>query len=884
MLTVAISSSGSGSPVVGKRRRVVFISRALYVLAAILLIGTAGVCPAWAERTKVLLSENWYVRQLDTDRPDVAALARDAAKPDGDWLACTMPAQVHDVLLQHGKIADPRVGKNAAQCAWVGEKDWGYVCQFPSPKARGGPVFLCFDGLDTLARAYLNGQHIGSFDNMYRRFAIDVTDKLARENDKNVLLVVFSSPLESVSRIEVPKELEGVSKAHFLRKCHSDFGSYLGAHPHSAKVGIFRDVYLDVTDRSWIQDVWVRPTLSDDFKRAAIHIRSELAGENASVELSLYDPAGRQISEATVSAAGGLVELDMQVEAPELWWPRTHGKQPLYRLDATLVGEGRRLDTRSVGFAIREVKAVLKDPETGEHRFCFEVNGQNVFMRGADLAPLEGPTHCWDRDRAMRLLDLMELGRMNVLRIWAEGNIPPRSFYEECDRRGIFVWQDFMFGYGMHPSGEEAFDENCRLEIEGMIRDLRNHPCILLWVGGNENHMGWDFQYGTKPTVGNKLFDKIMPEAVARLDPDRLFHPSSPFGGRVPNWPLEGDWHDYSTLKFCPHASVPLYASEVGRVSAPSITSMRRFLSDDELWPEGHDPSITTPGKAAWPPLWQYRSVGGSWDKVGELERYCDPKTAEDLIRVLGTAHGDYLRDRVERERRGVPDGAPDGNRRCWGNMVWRLNDSWPIIYWSVIDYYLEPKIPFYHLRRCYDPILVTFEQTADEIFVWVVNDSPDSVAGTLTVSRRSFNGDSRGKLEMEVNLAPGEAKRCLSCTDLGPIVMRREFLQASFAGREVTQLLIGERYLHLPDAELNARIVNGKIEISTHAFSRQVSLTAENVTGAVFEDNFFDMPPGQQRSIDVIDSAGGRHIIVKALNSNAIRLEMNGRSVANFR
>jgi len=170
--------------------------------------------------------------------------------------------------------------------------------------------------------------------------------------------------------------------------------------------------------------------------------------------------------------------------------------------------------------------------------------------------------------------------------------------------------------------------------------------------GGNENHMGHDFKHGGLPDVGNELFATFMPEAVARLDPDRMFWPSSPYGGRVPNWPLEGDWHDYSTLKFCPEASVPLYASEVGRVSAPSLSSMKKFITDDDLWPEGFSPVIRKPGQAAWPAMWQYRSVGGSWDKVGRLEQFCEPATAEDLIRVLGTAHGEYLRDRVERERR----------------------------------------------------------------------------------------------------------------------------------------------------------------------------------------------------------------------------------------
>jgi hypothetical protein len=238
-------------------------------------------------------------------------------------------------------------------------------------------------------------------------------------------------------------------------------------------------------------------------------------------------------------------------------------------------------------------------------------------------------------------------------------------------------------------------------------------------------------------------------------------------------------------------------------------------------------------------------------------------------------AHGEYLRDRVERERRGVPDGKPDGNRRCWGNMIWRLNDSWPIIYWSVIDYYLEPKIPYYFLRRAYDPILVSFERTHDSIAVWVVNDSPEPVSGRLQVYRRRFDGKSRGQLETQVKLKPGHAKRCLVTTDLGPIYLRNEFLHATFGTRQVTYLLIGERYLHLPKAKLTARTIGDKIEITTNVFARTVTLEADGVTGAVFEDNFFDMVPQQKRTIAVINPAGGQTATICALNAKPVRLEI---------
>jgi len=104
--------------------------------------------------------------------------------------------------------------------------------------------------------------------------------------------------------------------------------------------------------------------------------------------------------------------------------------------------------------------------------------------------------------------------------------------------------------------------------------------------------------------------------------------------------PHEGYWHDYSTLKFVPEASVPLYASEVGRASAPSLSSMKLFLSEEELWPEGYSPAIRTPGRAAWPEMWQYRSVGGSWDKVGRVGDYCDPVTTAVKVRTNSITGG----------------------------------------------------------------------------------------------------------------------------------------------------------------------------------------------------------------------------------------------------
>jgi beta-mannosidase len=827
-----------------------------------------------SRRSTQILSEGWSVRQLDDGPPDIAQLTMEATSPGNQWLKCRMPAQIHDILLAHGLISDPRIGRNAETSAWVGQKDWVYACTFTSPLTSGGPVFLRFRGLDTLATAYLNSAEIGRCTNMNRSYTIDVSRHLARQDKKNVLLIVFSSPLRFIDEVQQPAEHVGIIAKHkYLRKSLSDFATpYFGIHPHSVKVGIFRDVVLDVPSDSWIQDVWVRSELSPDHRQAKLRAVVQVGGAAAQVGWTLSDPAGQELARGRKDAATPVTEFEIDVQDPKLWWPRTHGKPDLYELRVDIGNPGQLMDTYKMPVGIREVRLILKDRATGEKRFQFEVSGQPIYLQGANWTPVEGMTHCWHREQALGLLDLLEQVGMNILRVWGDAYMPPEEFYDECDRRGFLVWQDFMFGHGMHPNGNPEFDDNCRGEIEQIIRTLRNHPSLLLWCGGNENYQGLEL-LGVKSDVGRSLFERIMPDACAALDPSRPFHPSSPYGGPYSNWPLEGDWHDYAPVSFYPESSVPLFASELGAFSAPRLTSLRKFLSDEELWPKGFDPAVRNPRRPAWPPMWAYRTWDAAWDWIAPVERFCDPASADDLVRVLGTAHGEYLQERVERYRRGVPDGSPAGKRRNWGNMLSGLYDPWPTVHCGVIDYYLEPKIAYYFLRRAYAPVLVCFERTPDRIHVWVVNDSMKPVSGTLTVRRLLFDGSRRGELSTGVEVAPGESKRCLDLTDFGPISLRNEFLWATCAGREATYLLIGERHLGLPEANLCARRVDGGIEITTDRFARQISLDGTGAAGALFDDNFFDLAPGGSRTVSLVGSGREREIVIGALNAKPITL-----------
>ena len=171
---------------------------------------------------------------------------------------------------------------------------------------------------------------------------------------------------------------------------------------------------------------------------------------------------------------------------------------------------------------------------------------------------------------------------------------------------------------------------------------------------------------------------------------------------------------------------------------------------------------------------------------------------------------------------------------------------------------------------------------------MWIVNDTPAPVAGQLHVRPLRFDGalvgyplgERSGMLKIDVELQSGEARRVLDTVDLGPIRVCGEFLQASFAGsslgaasgREATCLLVGERYLHLPLAQLQVDR-DGGLEITTDVFARQIVLEAPGASGARFEDNYFDLAPSQTRAVSISAPAGGAAVVVRAYNADPVSL-----------
>ena len=212
-----------------------------------------------------------------------------------------MPKQVQDILFEKGIIPDPHVGKNPTKCTWIFEKDWIYATRFDTPKSNGA-VFLCFDGIDTRADIHLNGKKIGKCSNMFRKYRFQVNSFLKNDGSANVLSVFVNSPAKFLNDIA---QQEGVAEnaAHkYLRKTGSDFSGYLGARPNFLKMGIYKNVYLDIPGENFLGDVFVRTTLNYNYSKAQILVNPDIQGESASkIGYSLFSPSGKLIAKELIN-------------------------------------------------------------------------------------------------------------------------------------------------------------------------------------------------------------------------------------------------------------------------------------------------------------------------------------------------------------------------------------------------------------------------------------------------------------------------------------------------------------------------------------------------------------------------------------------------------
>ncbi|MDA3911721.1 MAG: hypothetical protein PF448_10230 [Bacteroidales bacterium] len=633
-------------------------------------------------------------------------------------------------LVAHELIPHPYMKANVTDLQ-TGREDVIYSCEFDKPAMNFPYQELVFDGIDTYAEIYLNGKHLGSTNNMHRQFRFPVDNLKTKSNQ---LEVRISAPLNVLDSLIAERPLVLPEDFAHMRKAAFQFGWDWA--PETPSLGIWRDVRIEGYDDFRLISSWVETqAIHDESAELMLVVKLDVKKE---AELTLdfqsddFDFASQTLS---LQAGESVYHFPFSIENPNLWYPNGMGNPFLYQAKLKMK-TNNGVSQKNMNFGVRTIELRREKDSIGES-FEFVVNGIPVFAKGANYVPQDA---FLTEKNHEKLLQSCVDANFNMLRVWGGGIYEDDDFYALCDSLGIMIWQDFMFACALYP-GDDRFLENVRHEIQYQTDRLRGHTCIALWCGNNEVKNAW-FDWGWQSVF---------------------------------NWSAEDSTRIWNQNAFLFNEIIPKILLESGIETD--------YLSSSPVWGWGHDESLTEGDNHYWGVWWgeepfeSYREHTGrfmsefgfqSWPTKASLEKFHQGEPIEIESEIMKAHQRHPFGDRLIREYMQHYFGNYENPQefaemsqtvqaygigeairwfrtqpKCSGSLYWQLNDCWPAISWSSIDYYGEWKALHFAVKDAYAPYMVYAVEVDSKLIGYLVSDAPEG--RNLTLSLEWF--DEKGLL-----------------------------------------------------------------------------------------------------------------------------------------
>ena len=329
---------------------------------------------------------------------------------------------------------------------------------------KGRRVLLTFEGVAHYAEVFLNGEKIAEHYSGYTAFTIDISEHL-RYGEENVLVV----RVDSRESLNIPP-----------------FGNVIDYMTYG---GIYREVYLEIKNSTYISDVFVKPEISGRVV-SEVSLLGEISEGMSLRQTAIFE--GREVAHAEADATAE--NLEYKVENPALW----HVNSPnLYLIRTELLDGGEVVDTH-------EVKVGFRSAEFRSDGFY--LNGEKLKIRGLNRHQ-SYPYVGYAMPKTMQEFDADVLKNELGLNAVRTSHYPQsHHFINRCDEIGLLVITEIP---GWQHIGNNEWQDQAVQNVREMVLQYRNHPSIILWgVRINESQ-------------DNEALYTRTNEVAHRLDPTR---------------------------------------------------------------------------------------------------------------------------------------------------------------------------------------------------------------------------------------------------------------------------------------------------------------------------------------------------------------------------
>lgn len=634
-------------------------------------------------------------------------------------LKAASPCSLYSVLLKNKQIEDPFYRDNEYKIRELSREGCKFTAVFTASETELHCThkLLRFHGLDTLCDIFLNGEFLGTTENMHRTYDFYLSDTMLKA--ENTLTLCFKSPILYIEEKQKQRKLwspnEAMPGIAHIRKASYMFGWDWG--PQLPDMGIYRPVELICFSDARVENMLILQKHTNN--GVQLKILPEYVG----------NPAGCT-AEVTVTGETGSYTAQWQHEKatvyitdPALWWPNGYGKQPLYTVTIKLYKNGVQISELNKSIGLRTLTVCTEKDRYGE-QFCFTVNGVKIFAMGANYIPQDNLLSRVTARKTEHLIKNCIAANFNCIRVWGGGVYPEDYFYDLCDQYGLIVWQDFMFAC-IQTYLSNNFTKNIHAEIIDNIKRLRHHASLGLFCGNNEMEIMMEWPDIARSACIKadylKLYEHIMPDLCEQYAPQTFYWPASPSSGGGfdnPNDSDRGDAHYWEVW----HGNRPFsdyrkyyfrFCSEFGFQSFPCMKTIRSFAEPQDLNPfsrvmESHQKNGTANSR-----ILNYAA-----------DNYLYAKDLAELSYISQLNQANAIKYGVEHFRR--------SRGRCMGAIYWQLNDCWPVTSWSSIDSFGRWKALHYSAKRFFAPVLLSVEENGYSATFNLSNETMQNFNGKL--------------------------------------------------------------------------------------------------------------------------------------------------------
>lgn len=706
-------------------------------------------------QTFSLNDASWQFGQV-AQRPFTSAEIYDLPAVE-EWLPATVPGHIRTDLLALARIPDPFFGEGYQGSRWVEDVDWWVRRTLQlDPLSPGERAFLIFEGIDYRWAIFVNGQELARHEGMFSRHVVEITAALQAGQPAEIAVRLWGSGALPRRRLRWGQQLWQTVAAPLygswvgiypdrsaMLKCQMSFGWDFA--PPIRTMGVWDEVRLVVTGPVCLTEAGAlgQPLVLEEATSAGQSVRLELpltldADRPQPVQVTArltpanFDGPSPDPFHFSLNLPAGRTtpKLAAQLSQITLWQPWDRGQPHLYHLQlAVTTPQGRLLDQVKLRTGFRTVEL---------DRWQFSLNGRPEFIRGLNWVPADSfPGRLRPEDYGRLLSQVRQTGA-NLLRVWGGGLREKRAFYEQCDELGLLVWQEFPFAcmfLGSYPR-DESYLSLVKAECSAIVRQLRHHPSLITWCGGNEFSLR-----------RNRPLLERLAGLVAREDGTRPFIPVSPSFGQgkdAHNWRV---WHGLAPFRAY-QAETARFLSEFGLQALPHRATLAAALPDPAAGWETHH--------ADRPKLERYASLFEKAEPNDDGQLFVN-NLPPSTIHQSQLAQATGLQTAIEHMRRRKGEAG--------GVCLWQFNEPWPAISWAIVDYFGRPKLAYERLKNWYNPVLISLNFPAGKYWrpgqtfraeIWAINDSLESFSGC----ELQINLDGKPVHLQTLELSPDSARR----------------------------------------------------------------------------------------------------------------------------